>query len=140
MESPAPRNMALIRLKKRSRTLLVASCQDDEASSSLVAFLHAEGYGKVLEASTLGELLGALDEPGVGLLFLDAGIAELQGLDLVETLHQVREELPPILLALEAPSAEDVVGAHEAGVARLVVKPFVLDEDFSKLMESLLGI
>ncbi len=111
-----------------------------EAQAELAAHLQGEGYGKLLTASNLGELLGALEEPGWELLFIDGGLVELEGLDLVETLHHVREELPPILLALEAPSADDVVAAQEAGVAHLMVKPFALDEDFSRLLEGVLGL
>lgn len=136
-EGPAPRNSALLRLKKRSRGLLVAALP--EAQAELTAHLLGEGYGKLLTASNLGELLGALEEPGWDLLFIDGGVAELDGLDLAETLHRIREELPPILLALEAPSADDVVAAREVGVAHLMVKPFALDEDFSRLLEGVLG-
>jgi CheY-like chemotaxis protein len=139
-ESSPPRNQALIRLKKRSRTMLVAADPEEEGIAALVAHLQGEGYGRILVAGTLGELFGALDEPGLGLLFIDRGVAELAGLTLVETLQEVREDLPPILLALEALSAEDVVAAQESGVAHLMVKPFALDEDFSRLVENVLGL
>lgn len=134
------RNLALIRLKKRTRTLLVAFPQGQETTGELVEFLHADGFGKVLTVGTLGELLGALEEPGLGLLIIDGGVAELHGLDLVEALQRVQEELPPILLALDSPSTEEVLSAREMGVAHLMVKPFGLDESFSRVLEGVLGI
>lgn len=139
-EAPAPRNLALTRLKKRSRGILVALPPDDDPAASPVPYLLGEGYGKVLAAGTLGELLGALEEPGLNLLIIDGGVVEREGIDLVETLHRVRHELPPVLLALEAPSADDVLAARELEVAHLMVKPFPLDEDFSRLVEGLLGL
>jgi len=137
---PVARNLALLRLKKRSRSLLVAAPGPNAELGRLMASLQADGYGRVLFAASLGGLLGALDEPNLGLLIIDGGVAELEGLDLVGTLHNVREKLPPILLAMEAPSAEDVVAARQTGVDHLLVKPFPPDEDLSCLLENLLGL
>lgn len=133
------RTSPLLRLKKRSRTLLVVSA-DGLVREMLQMHLLEEGYGRVLTAGTLTELLEQLQEPGIGLILLDDGVAELQGLDLVAALGRMREDLPPIVLAAEEVSTIMVLEARRVGVAQLLVKPYLLDDAFSELLETQMGL
>lgn len=139
-ESAPPRNPALLRLKKRSRTVVVVATPGNAHRYLLVDHLTEEGYGKVLVAQTLQELLGLLEESTPNLLVIEDGVAELQGLELVEALHRIHDELPPIVLALEEISTATVLAARRVSVASLMVKPYELDEGFSAVLEGALGI
>jgi len=134
-QEPTTRGSALLRMKKRARTILLAmpSGQDRDA---LAAFLAADGYGKVRVAATLTELLESLEE--AQLVFVDGGVAELQGLALAALIHQRLEA--PVLLAEASVDAELVLGARSSGVAQVLVKPYDLDEDFLCLIEGHLGL
>jgi CheY-like chemotaxis protein len=144
-ESAAPepasptRNLALLRLKKRSRTLAVVMTPENAHSYLLVDHLVEEGYGKVQVARTLQELLDLLADTQPSLLFIDDGVAELRGIDLVDAMRRLHEELPPIVLAQEEISAGTVLAARRAGVANLMVKPYELDDAFSAILEGALG-
>lgn len=139
-EPVPPRNPALLRLKKRSRTVVVVATPGNAHRYLLVDHLTEEGYGKVLVAQTLQELLGLLEESSPNLLVIEDGVAELQGLELVEAMHRIHDELPPIVLALEEISTATVLAARRMGVASLMVKPYELDEGFSAVLEGALGI
>ena len=106
---------------------------------ALVAFLAADGYGKVRVAATLTELLDLLDE--VQLVFVDDGVAELQGLALASLLRQRLDgEATQVVLAEASVDAELVLGAQEMGVAQVLVKPYELDSEFLLMFEGHLGI
>lgn len=134
------RNPALLRLKKRSRTVAVVATPGNPHRVLAVDHLTEEGYGKVVSAQTLRDLLDLLEEAQPSLLVIEDGVAELQGIDLVEALHRVHEDLPPIVLALEEVSASTVLAARRAGVTSLMVKPYDLDEAFSGILEGALGL
>jgi CheY-like chemotaxis protein len=134
------RNSALLRLKKRSRTLVVVAPPANAHRYLLVDHLNEEGYGKVLVAQTLRELLAILEEAQPSLLLVEDGVAELQGIDLVEALHRVHDDLPPLVLALEEISTATVLAAKRAGVTNLMVKPYELDDAFSAILEGALGL
>jgi len=140
--SPAPeapaRGSALLRVKKRSRNLVLAMAEGPDRTA-LVAFLAADGYGQVLAAATLTELLEILDH--AQLIFVDGGVAEVQGLALASLLrHRLQEDMPPVLLAETTVDSELVLGAQELGVAQILVKPYDLDQDFLRMIEEHLGI
>ncbi len=132
------RGSALHRMKKRSRGVLVAMPEGADREA-LVGFLAADGYGKVRVAATLTELLAELDE--VQLVFVDGGVAELQGLALASLLQQRLDgQEIPVVLAEASVDAELVLGAHEIGVAQVLVKPYGLDAEFLQMLEGHLGI
>lgn len=134
------RGSALRRVKKRTRTLLLAM-PDTAARSRLLAFLTEDGYGRILIADTLTDLLEVLDSPGAQLILVDGGVAELQGLALASLLrHRMGDDLPPVLLAEDSVDAELVLGAQETGVAQILVKPYDLDLEFRQMLEGHLGI
>ena len=132
------RGPALLRMKKRTRTILLAMPERPDRDA-LAAFLAADGYGQVLAAATLTELLDQLDQ--AQLVFVDGGVVELQGLALASLLrHHLEDEMLPVILAADSVDAELVLGAQEAGVAQILVKPYELDPDFSRMLEEHLGI
>lgn len=133
------RNAALVRLKKRSRTIVIAMSPDGHRDIVLSHFLE-EGYGRVFTAGTLTELLGLLGEQNVSLIFIDGGVAELQGFDLAEALGKVGEAHIPLVLAAEEVSTSTVLNARRVGVDQLIVKPYVMDDTFSALFEQLMEL
>lgn len=140
--SPQPdfanRGSALYRMKKRTRGVLLAMPEGPD-QEALVGFLAADGYGKIRVAATLTELLDQLDE--VQLVFVDGGVAELQGLALASLLQQRLEgEATRVVLAATSVDAELVLGAQEMGVAQVLVKPYGLDAEFLQMIEGHLGI
>jgi CheY-like chemotaxis protein len=82
-----------------------------------------------------------VDRPGIHLILVDDGVAELKGLALASLLrHRLEDEMPPVLLAESYVDAELVLGARETGVAQILVKPYELDQDFLRMLEEHLGI
>lgn len=133
------RALALLRVKKRARGVLLAMPEGADRDR-LAAFLAEDGYGRVLCAATLTELLDHLDRPGVHLILVD-GVAEVQGLALASLLrHRHEEDLPPMILAEASVDAELVLGAQETGVAQILVKPYEPDADFARMIEEHLGL
>ncbi|MBK7292855.1 MAG: response regulator [Holophagaceae bacterium] len=140
--SPQPeavnRGSALYRMKKRTRGVLLAMPEGPDREA-LEGFLTADGYGKVRLAATLTELLDELDE--VQLVFVDDGVAELQGLALASLLQQRLDgQETPVVLAEASVDAELVLGAQQVGVAQVLVKPYALDAEFLQMIEGHLGI
>ena len=134
----ANRGSALYRMKKRTRGVLLAMPVGPDREA-LVGFLSADGYGKIRVAATLTELLDQLDE--VQLVFVDGGVAELQGLALASLLRQRLDgEATRVVLAATSVDAELVLGAQEMGVAQVLVKPYGLDAEFLQMIEGHLGI
>jgi len=134
----ATRGSALLRVKKRSRGILLAMPEGPDRRT-LAAFLTNDGYGRVRVAATLTELLAFLEE--VQLVFVDGGVAELQGLPLASLVRQrLEDENTPVVLAAASVDAELVLGAQEVGLAQLLVKPYGLDTDFLQMLEGHLGI
>jgi CheY-like chemotaxis protein len=136
-EAPA-RSSALLRVKKRTRNVLLAMPEGPDRTA-LAAFLAVDGYGQVLAVATLTDLLEHLDH--AQLIFVDGGVAELQGLALASLIrHRLEEAMPPVILAEASVDAELVVGAQQTGVAQILVKPYELDQDFLRMFETHLGI
>ncbi|BDU70392.1 hypothetical protein GETHOR_24930 [Geothrix oryzae] len=134
------RSQALLRVKKRTRGILLAMPEGPDRNQ-LAAFLTEDGYGRVLCAATLTDLLDHLDRPGLNLVLVDGGVAEVQGLGLASLLkHRMEEDMPPVILAEASVDADLVLGAQETGVAQILVKPYALDQDFRRMIEEHLGI
>ncbi|MDE3032568.1 MAG: response regulator [Acidobacteriota bacterium] len=148
-EPPAPapaaegsdRSHALLRVKKRSRALVLAM-HPGQVQDQLAAFLAEDGYGRILAVATLSDLLEALDEAGgVHLVFIDGGVAELEGLELASLIHHRFEGAPPpIVLAEDHVDTDLVLASREAGVTHILVKPYAPDADLARLIEAQLGL
>lgn len=139
-EPQAPvRNQALVRLKKRTRTILLFA---PGAQGDLVRdFLLEDGYGKVLQANHLQELAVLLDQPAsIGLLFVDTSLPVLECMEFVAKQTEEHHNMPPVIMAAEELSRAMVMVAHRSGVSQLLVKPYVLDESFAALVEEQMGI
>ena len=145
--APAPeslpvddRSQALLRVKKRARGLLLAMPAGAEREA-LATFLSGDGYGRVLCADTLTELLEHVGRPGLHLILVDGGVAELQSLALASFLRSSLDDaMPKVVLAEDSVDADLVIGAQEVGVAQILVKPYDLDLEFRRMLEGHLGI
>src|ERR1035438_536103 len=127
-------------MKKRTRGILLAMPESPDRDAMAI-YLNQDGYGRVLCAATLTDLLDLVDRPGIHLILVDGGVAELQGLALASLLrHRLGDEMPPVILAEASVDADLVVGAQETGVAQILVKPYGLDPDFLHMIEEHLGI
>jgi CheY-like chemotaxis protein len=134
------RALAFLRMKKRTRALLLAMPAGPDRDA-VAAYLAEDGYGRVLYADTLTGLLEHVDRPGISLILVDDGVAELKGLALASLLrHRLEDEMPPVILAETSVDADLVLGARETGVAQILVKPYELDRDFLRMLEEHLGI
>jgi len=133
-----PRNLALLRLKKRARTILILA---PGAHGDLVRdFLLEDGYGKVLLTGNLNELESMLEHQGIGLVFIDTNMPMLECMEFVARQGEEHHNMPPVILAAEEVSRSMVMVAHRSGVSHLLVKPYALDETLSALLEQQLGI
>jgi len=156
-EAPEPtaRGSALLRMKKRARTILLAmpSGPDRDALALLPCpGGYGKGGGPAPRAGPPAPPRGGAGRGGVRVTFPervaclgeaqlvsgDGGVAELRGLALATLIRQRLEA--PVLLAEASVDAELVLGAQESGVAQVLVKPYDLDEDFLSLIEGHLGL
>ena len=142
-EAPAPeaapaRNPALLRLKKRTRAVVVMA--PPAYGQLLRDFLVEDGYGRVFVASNRDELLAYMRQPNVGMIFIDAEMPVLESFEMVSQLHEEEHDMPPVIVAAQEVSRALVLAAHRSGVSQLVVKPYSLDESFSSLLEQQMGL
>jgi DNA-binding response OmpR family regulator len=106
------------------RILLVED--DDAIASGLVRVLEAQGYG-VRRLARGGPAPAAVAEGGVGLVILDLGLPDVDGIDVCRRLRAAHPDLA--LLILTARDQElDVVAGLDAGADDYLVKPFRLSE------------
>ncbi|HJW34742.1 MAG TPA: response regulator [Holophagaceae bacterium] len=139
-EAKADRSAALSNLKRRTRAILVAM-EDHPDRDWLNAFLQDLGYQRIYLASTLTEILEALDQPGISLILIDGGVAELKGMELADFLKQrLGEGKPPVMLAAETVQTVMVLAAKRAGVDQILVKPYDHDENLSTMIDGLVGL
>ncbi len=143
-EAAADRNgdraNALSALKKRTRAILIAM-EDHPDRDWLQAFLEEEGYQRIHLASTLTQVLEGLDQPGLSLIIIDGGVAEIKGIELADFLkNRLGESKPPIILAQETVQTVLVLAARRAGVDEILVKPYDHDETLASKIETLLGL
>jgi DNA-binding response OmpR family regulator len=106
------------------RILLVED--DDAIASGLVRVLEGQGYG-VRRLARGGGAPAAVADGDVGLVILDLGLPDVDGLDVCIRLRAVHPDLG--LLILTARDQElDVVAGLDAGADDYLVKPFRLSE------------
>jgi DNA-binding response OmpR family regulator len=114
-------------------TILVV--EDDEAIGvGLVRVLEGQGYA----VRRLGRGSGAVRaaDPPVGLVILDLGLPDIDGLDVCRRLRTARADLA--ILILTARDHElDVVAGLDAGADDYLVKPFRLSELLARIRSHL---
>src|SRR5207248_6162204 len=101
--------------------------EDDEAiASGLERVLDSEGYS-VRRLARGRPALAAVADDGIGLVILDLGLPDVDGIDVCRRLRGARPTLP--ILILTARDHElDVVTGLDAGADDYLVKPFRLSE------------
>lgn len=125
-EDSAARVDALLRLKKRGRTLLLAM-PTGQARLDLVNALLADGYGRVLVVEHLWQVGEALQGQAVHCVFIDGGVQEVDPLELASFVFYARgDRRCAILLATLDPVRFPESALRQAGVDRLVPKPYSL--------------
>jgi DNA-binding response OmpR family regulator len=100
--------------------------EDDEAiASGLVRVLDSQGYA--VERLSRGGPAPAAATPDIGLVILDLGLPDVDGIDVCRKLRAARPDLA--ILILTARHRElDVVSGLDAGADDYLVKPFRLSE------------
>jgi DNA-binding response OmpR family regulator len=100
--------------------------EDDEAiASGLVRVLESQGY--VVRRTDRGRQAPALAGADVGLVVLDLGLPDIDGLEVCRRLRAARPDLA--ILILTARDQElDIVSGLDAGADDYLVKPFRLSE------------
>src|SRR3954452_18443946 len=100
--------------------------EDDEAiASGLARVLESQGY-RVKRLARGGPALAAADRE-VGLVILDLGLPDTDGIDVCRRLRAARPELAILVLTARAREL-DVVAGLDAGADDYLVKPFRLAE------------
>jgi DNA-binding NtrC family response regulator len=121
------------RAVRRERTILVIE-DDEEMRRMLVHILSREGY----EVVDVADATQALDWLGLclvdgslenipALIVSDIRLPDLSGFELLEGLRCATVEVPVILIT-GFPSQETFEDAFELGAARVLSKPFALDD------------
>jgi CheY-like chemotaxis protein len=139
-EAKPDRSAALSNLKKRTRAILVAM-EDHPDRDWLQSFLNDQGYQRVFLCGTLTQVMEALEQPGISLVLIDGGVAELKGMELADFLKQrLGDGKPPVLLAAETVQTVMVLAAKRAGVDQILVKPYDHDDNLSAMIDGLVGL
>jgi DNA-binding response OmpR family regulator len=109
--------------------------EDDEAiAAGLVRVLEGQGYAVRLLGRGSGAVSAA--DPSVGLVVLDLGLPDVDGLEVCRRLRAARPDLA--ILILTARDLElDVVAGLDAGADDYLVKPFRLSELLARIRSHL---
>jgi DNA-binding response OmpR family regulator len=113
-----------------SRLSILLVEDDDGIADGLVRVLDAQGY-PVRRLARGGPAVGAAG-PDVGLVVLDLGLPDIDGIEVCRRLRAARPELA--ILILSARDQElDVVAGLDAGADDYLVKPFRLSEMLARV-------
>ncbi len=114
---------------------LILIVEDDDAiAAGLVRVLEGQGYS----VRRLGQGSGAVRaaDPPVGLVILDLGLPDVDGMDVCRRLRAARPDLG--ILILTARDQElDIVAGLDAGADDYLVKPFRLSELLARIRSHL---
>lgn len=107
-----------------SKILIVED--DNDLRHSLAVLVRKEKY-QVLEAGSGAEALEIMENQVVGLVYLDIGLPDVDGIDLIA---DIREEAPgtDIVMLTGRNDAESAVRSLKAGALDYILKPFDLLE------------
>jgi two-component system, chemotaxis family, chemotaxis protein CheY len=96
---------------------------DSDMRTLLRRILLRLKVGNVAEAGSAKEALDAIDATdGFDLVVCDWNMPEVSGLDLFKAVHEMRPDLPFLMLTGRA-DHDSVVSAKKAGVSAYIVKP-----------------
>lgn len=132
------KNPHLVRLKKRSRTILVLA--NEERGIEIARQLLQEGYKQVIATVGWEEVITHLNNHDTDLLLLDSAAPASENLAMIRRLREVGLEMPPIVMAEEDFSIALIEASRRLGISHLLVRPFDLDDSFSRQIEKALGI
>jgi DNA-binding response OmpR family regulator len=122
----AKRKHAPRRYRRRMPESGVLLIEDDEAiASGLVRVLEAQGHS-VTRLARGGPALAEAG-PDVGLVILDLGLPDLDGIEVCRRLRAARPEVAILILTARDQESDIVVGL-DAGADDYLVKPFRLSE------------
>ncbi len=105
---------------------------------ALQDFLEAEGFGAVFGVDTLAQWLELVAHRSLDLVLIDGGFRELQGLELASFLQQSRGGQVFSLVLAQGPPFLPPDLAREAGVDRLLEKPYGLEADLLACLDQAL--
>jgi DNA-binding response OmpR family regulator len=117
---------------ERSAILLVED--DDAIATGLVRVLDSQGYA-VRRLARGGPAVAAAG-PDVGLVILDLGLPDVDGLEICRQLRRRLPDLPVLMLTARADEVDAVVGL-DAGADDYVTKPFRLAELMARIRAAL---
>jgi DNA-binding response OmpR family regulator len=115
------------------RTILVVE-DDDAIAAGLARVLEGQGYA----VRRLGRGTGAVHEadPEVGLVILDLGLPDVDGLEVCRRLRAARPDLAILILTARGHEL-DIVAGLDAGADDYLVKPFRLSELLARIRSNL---
>src|SRR4051794_5925017 len=109
--------------------------EDDESiGSGLERVLDSQGYA--VRRLTLGRPALAAADEGVGLVILDLGLPDIDGIDVCRRLRAARPDVA-ILIVTARDQELDVVAGLDAGADDYLVKPFRLSELLARVRANL---
>ncbi len=140
--APSPdvpvRNLTLLRLKKRARSVLVLASESQGALLSKQ--LLWEGYQRVLVVQDWSEVVAHLNQDVTELFLVDIDLPSIECISMLQRLKDAGLTVPPVVLAASDFSRLYLMAAQQAGVTQLLVKPYVLDDAFSRQLEDAMGL
>jgi DNA-binding response OmpR family regulator len=120
---------------RRMSSQAILIVEDDEAiATGLVRVL--EGHGYVVQLLRRGSGAVSAADPSVGLVLLDLGLPDVDGLEVCRRLRAARPDVA--ILILTARDLElDIVAGLDAGADDYLVKPFRLSELLARIRSHL---
>ena len=107
-----------------SRVLIVEDSPD--LRFTLAAIVRREGY-QVLEAGSGGEAVDLLHQQIVGLVYLDIGLPDGNGISLIREIREIAPDADIVMLTGRN-DADSAVRSLKAGAVDYILKPFDLIE------------
>jgi two-component system KDP operon response regulator KdpE len=114
-------------------TILVID--DEPAIRRFLRTTLAANYYKVVEAENGAKGLSALAHHRPDIIILDLGLPDIDGLDLIGRIHQIRPV--PIVVLSSRDDEQGKVKALDLGADDFVTKPFGIDELMARLRTAL---
>jgi DNA-binding response OmpR family regulator len=108
---------------------------EERVASFLVKGLRAHGYGTEWVSTGRDALRRAVD-PDVGMVILDLGLPDLDGLEVLESLRE-RGAMVPVLVLSARGRVDDRVKGLDLGADDYLAKPFAFEELLARIRANL---